>query len=280
MEVLTARSARVREARALLQAKYRRLRGEFLADGPQPVREAIAAGAALAVFVESGSFDRWAAELTSARAAGVPLHIVDAAGFATLVSAQTPQGVVAVCRWAAPTLVDLLAQAGPRDGAASVQEHGQLVLAHEMADPGNAGALIRVADAAGALAVALSDRSVDPTNPKCVRSTAGSIFHLPVVPAGETGQAIHDLRSAGFRVLAADVTPESTDLFIAERDGLLAGRVAWVFGNEAHGLPEEVLSQVDSVVRIPILGRAESLNLATAAAVCLYAYARSQAGLG
>ena len=143
-----------------------------------------------------------------------------------------------------------------------------------MSDPGNAGALIRVADAAGAAGVALSARSVDPTNPKCVRATAGSLFHLPVVDAGETLAAIDVLRAAGYRTLAADVTPDSIDLFTAERDGLLAGRIAWVLGNEAHGLPGEVLAAVDHVIRIPILGRAESLNLATAAAVCLYAVAR------
>ncbi len=199
------------------------------------------------------------------RACGV--HVVDSPGFAGLVSAQTPQGVVAVCRWEPVALADVAALGGP----------GQVALAHEMADPGNAGALIRVADAAGATGVALSDRSVDATNPKCVRASAGSVFHLPVVEGGQTLGAIAVLRGAGYRVLAADLTPDSTDLFTAERQGLLAGRVAWVFGNEAHGLPEEVLAAVDHVVRIPILGRAESLNLATAAAVCLYATARLKA---
>ena len=154
---------------------------------------------------------------------------------------------------------------------------GQVALAHEMSDPGNAGALIRVADAAGAVGVALSSRSVDPTNPKCVRATAGSVFHLPVVDAGETLEALDGLRGAGYLTLAADVAPDAVDLFAAESDGLLGGRVAWVFGNEAHGLPAEVLAAVDHVVRIPILGRAESLNLATAAAVCLYAVARQSA---
>lgn len=190
--------------------------------------------------------------------------MVDATAFAGLVSAQTPQGVVAVCRWAPATLTEVASATGPC----------QIVLAHEMSDPGNAGALIRVADAAGATGVALSARSVDPTNPKCVRATAGSLFHLPVVEAGGTLEAVAQLRASGYRTLAADVTTHSTDLFTAERTGLLAGRIAWVFGNEAHGLPGEVLAAVDHVIRIPILGRAESLNLATAAAVCLYAKAR------
>ncbi|MCU0262680.1 MAG: RNA methyltransferase [Candidatus Nanopelagicales bacterium] len=262
--LLSARSARVRDARQLTVAKYRRVRGQFLAEGPQAVREAMAAGAVLEVLIDEDWLDRRTGIVAGARDAGVVVHVVDRVGFAGLVSAQSPQGVVAVCRWAPGTFESLIGI----DGA------GQVVLAHEMSDPGNAGALIRVADAAGAVGVALSERSVDATNPKCVRATAGSLFHLPVVDAGPTIEAIDALHGAGYRTLAADVTADSTDLFTAERAGLLAGRIAWVLGNEAHGLPEDVLAAVDVVVRIPILGRAESLNLATAAAVCLYAKAR------
>ena len=273
MDLLTARSARVRDARQLTIGKYRRLRGQFLAEGPQAVRAALAAGAAVEVLVEESARERRVDEMDAARAAGLPVDLVEESAFSALVSAQTPQGIVAVCTWMPGTLADLVevapGEADPRTG--------QVVVAHEMADPGNAGALIRVADAVGARGVALSDRSVDPTNPKCVRASAGSLFHLPVVPAGGTVEAIGELRAGGYRTLAADVTPESIDLFTAEREALVAGRVAWVFGNEAHGLPDEVLAAVDHVVRIPILGRAESLNLATAAAVCLYATARAAA---
>jgi len=273
VDLLTARSARVRDARQLTIGKYRRLRGQFLAEGPQAVRAALAAGAAVEVLVEESARERRVEEMDAARAAGLPVNLVEESAFSALVSAQTPQGIVAVCTWMPGTLADLVevapGEADPRTG--------QVVVAHEMADPGNAGALIRVADAVGARGVALSDRSVDPTNPKCVRASAGSLFHLPVVPAGGTVEAIGELRAGGYRTLAADVTPESIDLFTAEREALVAGRVAWVFGNEAHGLPDEVLAAVDHVVRIPILGRAESLNLATAAAVCLYATARAAA---
>jgi TrmH family RNA methyltransferase len=262
--VLSARSARVRDARQLTVVKYRRARGMFLAEGPQAVRAALSAGAAVEVFVDEGWVDRRDEVTAASLALGLALHVVDATAFAGLVSAQTPQGVVAVCRWAPATLTEVASATGP----------GQIVLVHEMSDPGNAGALIRAADAAGATGVALSARSVDPTNPKCVRATAGSLFHLPVVEAGGTREAVAQLRASGYRTLAADVTTHSTDLFTAERTGLLAGRIAWVFGNEAHGLPGEVLAAVDHVIRIPILGRAESLNLATAAAVCLYAKAR------
>jgi TrmH family RNA methyltransferase len=269
VDLLTSRSARVREARALTIGKHRRARRQLLAEGPQAVGAALAAGAAVEVLVSASACERRAGEVAAADAAGVPIHVVEDRAFESLVSARTPQGVVAVCTWAPDTLTGLLAA-----GSGSPGPGDQAVLAHEVSDPGNAGALIRVADAAGVRLVALSDRSVDPTNAKCVRASAGSLFHLPVVAAGDTATAIAALRAAGRRVLAADVTAESVDLFDAERRGLLAGGVAWLFGNEAHGLPADVLAEVDHVVRIPILGRAESLNLATAAAVCLYTAAR------
>lgn len=266
VHVLTARSARVRDARQLTLGKHRRARGQFLAEGPQAVREAIGAGSAVEVLVGESAFDRRAAEVGAAAGAGVPVHVVADAGLAALLTAETPQGIVAVCRWRPRALADVLVDPGD----------GPVALAHRMADPGNAGALIRVSDAAGARAVALSDGSVDPTNPKCVRATAGSLFHLPVVTAGDTLDAVGAMRAAGLRVLAADVTPDAVDLFQAEQSGILVGRIGWVFGNEAHGLPDEVLGAADHVVRIPILGRAESLNVATAAAVCLYATARAR----
>ncbi len=279
MDLLSSRSARVRDARQLTLGKFRRARGQFLAEGPQAVGAAIEAGRAVEILVAESARERRAADLLAAQEDGVPVHLVEESAFTGLVSAQSPQGIVAVCTWTPRTLAALLAApaetalltAGPETAHFTT---GQLVLVHEMADPGNAGALIRVADAVGAVGVALSDGSVDPTNPKCVRATAGSLFHVPVVAGGETLEAIALLRGAGFTTLAADVTADSTDLFSAERAGLLGGRVAWVLGNEAHGLPAEVLDAVDHVVRIPILGRAESLNLATAAAVCLYAGAR------
>jgi TrmH family RNA methyltransferase len=161
-------------------------------------------------------------------------------------------------------LADVLA-AGPRLVA---------VLAHAR-DPGNAGTVIRTADAAGAAAVLLTGDSVDPYNGKCVRASAGSLFHLPISVGGDAAADLPALRAAGLRVLAADGHAE-VDLDQAADAGLLAGPTAWVFGNEAWGLPEQTRALADEVVRVPIYGRAESLNLATAAAVCLYASARAQ----
>ena len=146
----------------------------------------------------------------------------------------------------------------------------------DVADPGNAGTVIRTADAVGADGVVLTGASVDPLNPKCLRSSAGSMFHLPVVRDSDTVATTAALREAGIRMLATTVG-DAADLDSAEVQQLLIGPVAWLFGNEAHGLAESVVAHADARVRIPIRGAAESLNLASAAAICLYAAARAQA---
>ncbi len=141
-------------------------------------------------------------------------------------------------------------------------------------DPGNAGTVLRTADAAGAQAVIFSDASVDPYNGKCVRASAGSLFHLPLVAGVPPERAVSALRAAGLRILAADARGGRTLDELAPAE--LAAPTAWIFGNEAWGMPAEVVALADESVAVPIYGRAESLNLATAAAVCLYACARAQ----
>jgi len=174
----------------------------------------------------------------------------------------TPQGMVAVCRFVDQPLEAILERAP-----------GLLAVCADIRDPGNAGTVIRCADAAGADAVILAGASVDPYNGKCVRASAGSIFHLPICTAGSTVGALELLDRSGVQVLAADASGDvSLDEVIG--DGRLAGPTAWLFGNEAHGLADVAISRAGAVVRIPIYGQAESLNLAAAAAVCLYASAR------
>jgi RNA methyltransferase, TrmH family len=142
-------------------------------------------------------------------------------------------------------------------------------------DPGNAGTVIRCADAAGAGLVVLAGESVDPYNGKVVRSSAGSLFHVPVVSGVTVVETVRAVQEAGIVVLAADGAGE-VDVDQLLDTGDLARRTAWMFGNEAWGLPTAVAGLADTVVRLPIYGRAESLNLATAAAVCLYTSARAQ----
>lgn len=181
---------------------------------------------------------------------------------AALSETVTPQGLIAVCRLDQPTANEVLAR-GPR----------LLVVTVECNEPGNLGTIIRTADAAGADAV-IWDDGVDPYNGKAVRASAGSLFHLPVLPC-----AAEDLLSgcyyAGVTALATTGGGSATLDELID-DGTLARPTVWLFGNEAHGLPNSVLECADRTVAVPIYGRAESLNLAAAAAVCLYASARAQ----
>jgi len=255
----------VQAARRLAKRAFRAREGRFLAEGPQAVRAAVdRAGTVLEVFATRDAAARHPEILAAAGGAGTPVHLVSGEVMTALTQTVTPQGLVAVCSALDRPLAEVL-DARPLLVA---------VLAHAR-DPGNAGTVIRTADAAGADAVLLTGDSVDPYNGKCVRASAGSLFHLPV-SVGRTVEAdLPALRDAGLRVLAAD-GHSTLDLDRATDDGLLDGPTAWVFGNEAWGLPEATRDLADEVVRVPIHGRAESLNLATAAAVCLYASARAQ----
>jgi TrmH family RNA methyltransferase len=197
----------------------------------------------------------------------VPWRLVDEEALAALAETVHPQGIVAVCRFLDRPLADVLPE-GAADTAPLV------AVCAEVRDPGNAGTVIRCADAAGAAAVVLAGSSVDPYNGKAVRASVGSLFHLGVAIEPDTATVIAELRRRGYQVLAADGAGE-TDLDDAIDRGDLARPTAWLFGNEAWGLPAEVAALADRRVRIPIHGRAESLNLATAAAVCLYASARA-----
>jgi len=184
---------------------------------------------------------------------------------ASLSDTVTPQGVVAVVRGQDTDLVELLSR-NPR----------LLALLVDVNDPGNAGTVIRTADAIGADGVVVAGASVDPHNPKCVRASAGSLFHLPVVRGGDTDSVLDAVRAAGVTTLATTLDEDADDLDSPRVRAMFAGPVAWLFGNEAHGLPEAVTARADARVRIAIRGAAESLNLAAAAAICLYAAARTE----
>jgi TrmH family RNA methyltransferase len=262
----TQRTPRVVAARRLQRRRDRDETGLFLAEGPQAVREALAAGAVVEVFATDDVRDRHPKLINGVRAAGAPLSPITDEGLASLAETITPQGIVAVCRQIDVTLSDALTRR-PRLVA---------VLAG-ISDPGNAGTVLRTADAAGAGAVVFAGDTVDPYNGKCVRASAGSLFHVDVVRAGEPMAVVTKLRDAGLTVLAADGYGQH-DLDTLDDDGALASATAWVFGSEAHGLPTDLADSTDARVRVPIHGRAESLNLAAAAAVCLYTSARAQRG--
>jgi TrmH family RNA methyltransferase len=184
-------------------------------------------------------------------------------GLAALAETVQPQGLVAVCSQVDVPLADALAKT-PR----------LVAVAAEIRDPGNAGTILRTADAAGAGAVVFAGDAVDPYNGKCVRASAGSLFNVDVVRDRAPLAVVDQLRARGIQVLAATGYGDA-DLEELLDDGSLAVPTAWLFGSEAHGLSEELLAAADRRVRVPIYGGAESLNLAAAAAVCLYASARA-----
>lgn len=262
---LTVRSGRVKAARKLTRRSDRAANRLFLAEGPQAVREALAvAGCVREVFALAVAADRHPDLAEAAARAEVPWQLVDGPAIAALTESVHPQGVAAVCRFLDVPVRQVL------DGHVRL-----LAMCADVRDPGNAGTVIRCADAAGAGGVLLLGSSVDPYNGKVVRASAGSLFHLPVAVAADPGATVAQVRASGVQVLAAAADGD-TDLDDAADQGLLSAPTAWLFGNEAHGLPDALADQADRRVRIPIHGRAESLNLATAAAVCLYASARAQ----
>ncbi len=270
---LSPRNKRVTAARRLLKRGFRTETSTFLVEGPQAVREALALareqpGLLRQLFVTDEAAVRHPEIIDSARAANCPVDRVDISVVAELSQTVTPQGVVAVCGSIDVALMDVVGD------TAAVRPTLVAVLSN-VRDPGNAGTVIRAADAAGAEAVILTESSVDPYNGKCVRASAGSIFHLPLVSGAAMIEAVDALKAAGLRVVAADGAG-ARDLSQESASGALAAPTAWVFGNEAWGLPREILELCDAVVRVPIYGRAESLNLAAAAAVCLYASASAQ----
>ncbi len=260
--MLTERSARVAAAVKLHRHVGRRRAGRFLAEGPNLVEAASARGLVREVFVTevaAGRHDSLLASLVAGQEA--PVHLVTERAAKALSDTVTPTGLVAVCEMPATGLEDVLTGT-PQLIAAAV----------EIGEPGNAGTVIRIAHAMGAAAVVLAGHSVDPYNGKCLRASTGSIFSIPVVVAPDTHAVVTALRVAGLQVLASTVDGETS---LDDADQLLGAPTAWLFGPESHGLSAEIADEADHRLRIPMSGGAESLNVAAAAAICLYQSARA-----
>jgi len=258
-------SPRLKAARRLNKRAFRQRERAFLAEGPQAVAEAFHCGAQITdLFVTVPARTRHGDLVGAIATASIPVHVVSGEVMDELAQTVTPQGLLAVCGFVDVPLAQV-ARAKP----------ALVALLANVRDPGNAGTVLRTADAAGAHAVVFADASVDPYNGKCVRASAGSLFHLPVVAGTRLEEAVVTLREAGLRIVAADGRA-GRSLDDPEVQARLTGPTAWMFGNEAWGLPPELVALADEPVAVPIYGRAESLNLAAAAAVCLYASARAQ----
>ena len=259
------RSPRVRAVAKLAKKDARIATGRFLLEGPQAVAEAIAFRPDLVVdvFATNAALDRHTDLARASAAVGISIERVAPGVIEAMADTVTPQGVVAVAAQFTSTLAEVVA-AKPR----------LVAILEEVRDPGNAGTILRAADAAGADAVIFSGKSVDPYNTKVVRSTTGSMFHVPIVSGVDLDEVVAAMHDAGLTVIAADVKGDD----LLEHRAVLQLPTAWLFGNEAHGLDDAQLAKADRALRLPIFGRAESLNLATAASVCLYESAFAQRG--
>lgn len=278
--ITSPRSERVRRIAALSGRSARRKQGRLRVEGPQAVRSLLAERPELALelFLTARAAGDHPELARLAAEADVPTREVDE----TIIRAMTrepgggegqdrpesdaagavsPQGAIAVARLPEESAGAALA------AIAALPAEGPLtaVVLHEVRDPGNVGTLLRTADAAGADLVLLTRTSADPYSPKAVRAAVGSTFHLPVIAGAEAPALLDAL--AGQKITAAATSGyASTDLFEAE----LPERIAWILGNEARGLDEATLAAAPLAVRIPLAGHAESLNVHTAATVCLF----------
>ncbi len=277
--ITSPRSERVRKVAALTGRSARRKQRRFRAEGPQAVRSLLTHRPELAHEVFSTPRARADhPELARlAAAAGIPVREVDELVLRAMVrdsgadpepgaaaapgALVTPQGVLAVGALPAEDAADAAAAIGALPAGSPVT----VVVLHGVRDPGNVGTLLRTADAAGADLVLLTRTSADPYSPKAVRAAAGSLFHLPVVTGAEIADVLERLAAADITAAATSGRAE-TDVFTAA----LPPRLAWILGNEAHGLDERTLSAAPLAVRIPLAGHAESLNVHTAATVCLF----------
>ncbi|BAC18329.1 putative tRNA/rRNA methyltransferase [Corynebacterium efficiens YS-314] len=255
-EAFTERTPRIVNAAKLLKTAQRKKTHQFLAEGENSVEAAIATGAATDLFVTEQAAEKFEEIVRTAGYMNVYTHPITDRAAKSLSDTVTTTGIFALCN-------DVLWTVGK-----AVNSRSRLVsVPVETREPGNAGTLIRVADAVGADAVVFAGETVDPQGPKVVRASAGSLFHVPVARNVNIDDVLGQLRSQGLQILA---TAADGEVDLDDAGELLSRPTAWLFGNEAHGLGEELLAKADHRVRIPIRGRAESLNLATAASICLY----------
>lgn len=260
-EAFTERTPRIVNAAKLHRSATRKKEKRFIVEGENAVEAAVATGAATDLFVTEPASERFEEIVRTAGYMNVYTHPITDKAAASLSDTVTTTGIFALCN-------DVLWSVGK-----AINGQPNLVsVPVETREPGNAGTLIRVSDAVGADAVVFAGESVDPQGAKAARSSAGSLFHIPVARNTNIDDVLGQLRSKGLQILA---TAADGEVDIDDAEELLAKPTAWLFGNEAHGLSDALLAKADHRVRIPIRGRAESLNLATAASICLYASSKA-----
>lgn len=271
--ITSTSNPKVKEWASLLLKKGREEKGRFLIEGSRLVEEAIRSGAQVeAVIWQTGKSFPFLEHLCPQ---GKQWEASEAV-IRKLTTTEEAQGIVAVVRIGEGKDSLIRDKEPVKDAGFTSLVHNSgrslQLLADGISDPGNLGTIIRTADAAGADGVLLGEGTVDLYNPKTVRSTMGSLFHLPILRV-ETLKVLSELKKAGVQIVAASLRGK-TDF----REAVYKPHVLVVVGNEAHGLSPEVEKMADLKVQIPIYGQAESLNVAIAAALMLYEVRRGVQG--
>lgn len=253
MEVTGLQNPLVKAAAELKQKKYRQQKGLFLAEGLRTVEEAVNYSAVETIFYTAVEDDRTRSVLEKAAEQQIKLVCVTENVMKKIADTETPQGIIAVCRMQNNSLENLLT--GGK----------MLLVLDRIGDPGNLGTMLRTADAAGIGGLVLLKGCVDIYAPKTVRSSMGSLFHLPVIAGLDEGDFIKNAKNAGYELLVTCLDG-ADNLYKAD----LNGRLAFVMGNEANGVSDTLLQAADKRVYIPMAGRAESLNVAMAAGIVMF----------
>ncbi len=261
--IISPSNPRIREAVAARESGRKKGRSTFVVEGPHLIEMAVGAGAEIGPVFFTGSFSsrkegRGMLEILSRKMPDV--FEVSPRLLNRIADTETPQGVVAVVKYYPPSFDDLRLGGRPL-----------ITVADGVQDPGNLGTIIRSSDAAGADCVILLPGTCDPFMPKTIRATAGSIFNIPIVRADDVAGVLKWLKEKTIR-LAVTASDGKQTIFEARLDI----PVAFALGNEAHGASEQIRKAADMLLRIPIYGRAESLNVATSAAICLYEAVRQR----
>ena len=253
MELTGLQNPVVKAAAELKQKKYRTQNGLYLAEGLRTAEEAVAYKAVETLFYVATDDDRTMRLLEDAAMQNIKLVCVNENVMKKIADTETPQGIVAVCKMRQPKLENLLASGK------------MLLVLDRVGDPGNIGTMLRTADAAGIGGLVLLKGCADIYAPKTVRSSMGSLFHIPVLSGVSEQEFVSAAKKAGYDLLVTCLDG-ADNLYKAD----LSGRIAFVMGNEAGGVSETLLEKADKRVYIPMAGRAESLNVAMAAGIVMF----------
>lgn len=262
MEIIKSKDNKlIKHIKKLGLKKYRQENNQFIIEGIRFVEEAASAGASIkhCLFSDSLKSERAEQLLAKIRNSSTNMHMVEENIIQDICDTKTPQGIVAVIEKRDYSLDDFLSSSD------------FIIIVDRIQDPGNLGTIIRTADAANADSIVLSDGTVDPYSPKVLRSTMGSIFHLPLIICTDILDSLNILKSRGFSICAASL--DGNTMYYKEN---YIGKTAIVIGNEGSGIDSNIKRYADKLVKIPMPGRAESLNAAVAAGILMFEVVRQR----